>query len=101
MNSIVSRDKITPCGYRDILGCNGYEPKNIVCVTANGDDNFLNEGIVEGTILFVDTSIKYKQGQLNVFKFKEEVSPQFKLSRTRVSGTAYVGKVLIAINQYN
>lgn len=101
MNSIVSIEKITPCGYKDILGCNGYDLKNIICVTANGDDNFLNEGIVEGSILFVDTGIKYKQGQLNVFKFKEETSPQFKLSRTKLTGTAYVGKVLITINQYN
>ena len=73
MNSIVPREQLTPCGYMDILGCNGYDTRNVVCVTANGDNNFLNEGIVEGTLLFVDTSEEYKAGQLNVFKFKEEV----------------------------
>lgn len=101
MNSIISKENITPCGYMDILGCKGYNTKNIICVTANGDNNFLNEGIVEGSILFVDTSEKYKSRQLNVFKFKEETNPQFKLSRTKVTGATYIGKVLMAINQYN
>ena len=100
MNSIVPREQLTPCGYMDILGCNGYDTKNVVCVTANGDNNFLNEGIVEGTLLFVDTSEEYKAGQLNVFKFKEEVTPQLKLSRTKLSGTTYFGKVMMAVNQY-
>lgn len=56
MNSITFSDKHPPCGYLGILGCNGYEKsESVVCLTANGDNNFLNEGIVEGSILFVDT----------------------------------------------
>lgn len=100
MNSIVAKEQINPCGCYDMLGCRGFNTKDVICMTANGDNNFLNEGIVEGSVLFIDTKSKYKQGQLNVFKFKEEVSPQYKLSRTKLTGATFVGKVLMAINQY-
>ena len=84
-----------------MLGCNGYEQiDNIICLTANGDNNFLNEGIVEGSLLFIDTNSKYQEGLLNVFKFKANISPQYKLSRNKVAGATFVGKVLMAINQY-
>ena len=51
MSNIILSDKHIPCGYMGILGCYGYEVSDkIICLTANGDDNFLNEGIVEGSI---------------------------------------------------
>ena len=101
MNSIVLSDTHVPCGYMGMLGCNGYEQiDNIICLTANGDNNFLNEGIVEGSLLFIDTNSKYQEGLLNVFKFKANISPQYKLSRNKVAGATVVGKVLMAINQY-
>ncbi len=101
MNSIVLSDTHVPCGYMGMLGCNGYEQiDNIICLTANGDNNFLNEGIVEGSLLFIDTNSKYQEGLLNVFKFKANISPQYKLSRNKVAGATFVGKVLMAINQY-
>ena len=76
MNSIVLSDKHAPCGYMGILGCNGYEKTDsIICLTANGDNNFLNEGIVEGSILFIETRSKFQEGLLNVFKYKSDNSP--------------------------
>ena len=82
MNSIAQSDNHVPCGYMGMLGCNGYEQiDGIICLIANGDNNFLNEGIVEGSILFIDTKSKFQQGLLNVFKFKSNISPQYKLSR--------------------
>lgn len=101
MNSIAQSDNHVPCCYMGILGCNGYEKTdNIICLTANGDNNFLNEGIVEGSILFIETSSKFQEGLLNVFKYKLNISPQYKLSRNKVAGATFVGKVLMAINQY-
>lgn len=86
MSNIILSDKHIPCGYMGILGCNGYEVSDkIICLTANGDDNFLNEGIVEGSILFVDTNGKYEEGLLNVFKYRSNISPQYKLSRNKVA----------------
>ena len=101
MNSISQSDNHLPCGYMGMLGCNGYEQiDGIICLIANGDNNFLNEGIVEGSILFIDTKSKFQQGLLNVFKFKSNISPRYKLSRNRVAGATFCGKVLMAINQY-
>lgn len=101
MNSIVLSDKHVPCGYMGILGCNGYEKTdNIICLTANGDNNFLNEGIVEGSLLFVDTGAKFKKEQLNVFRYEADISPQYKLSKTKIAGASFIGKVLMAVNQY-
>ncbi len=101
MNSIVLSDNHAPCGYMGMLGCNGYDKADkIICLTANGDNNFLNEGIVEGSLLFIDTDTQFQKGLLNVFKFKTNISPQYKLSRNRVAGATFIGKVLMAINQY-
>lgn len=100
--SVYSRftDQVEPYGM-GILGCNGYEKTDsIICLTANGDNNFLNEGIVEGSILFIETRSKFQEGLLNVFKYKSDNSPQYKLSRNKVAGAAFVGKVLMAVNQY-
>lgn len=101
MSNLILSDKHTPCGYGEILGCSGYgEVKNIVCMTANGDNNFLNEGIVKGSILFIDKDEKFQEGFLNVFKYKKKLSPQYKLSRTKIAGAAFFGKVIMTVNQY-
>lgn len=101
MNSIVAKENMTPCGYYDILGCSGFmNTKHIVCMTANGDNNFVDEGIVEGTLLFIDTSQSFQKGLLNVLKYADGVEPQFKLSRKKLSGTTQYGKVVLAVNQY-
>lgn len=57
--TVHSNDHI-PCGYLGVLGCNGYQNTDkVICMTATGDNNFLNEGIVEGTLLFIDTNGEY------------------------------------------
>ena len=101
MNSIVQSEKHAPCGYMDILGVSGYkEAKNVICLTANGDNNFIDEGIVENSILFVDTSESFIKGLLNVFKLQPNCSPQYKLSREEIPNASYFGKVIMAIKQY-
>ncbi len=80
MNSIIAKEKLMPAAYFDILGCRGFDnTEDIVCMTANSDNNFLNEGIVEGTLLFIDTGKTFEEGLLNVFKYDEETTPQYKL----------------------
>lgn len=101
MNIAVHMGKHTPCGYLGILGCGGYQNTDkIICMTASGGNHFLAEGIVEGTLLFVDTSREYQEGFLNVFKYSTTRSPQFKLSKQKVPEAEYVGKVLMSITQY-
>lgn len=90
-----------PYGYAGILGCGGYaNTDKVICMTATGDKNFTAEGIVEGSILFIDTSSEYQNGLLNVFKYKASRNPQYKLSRRKIPQASYVGKVLMAVNQY-
>lgn len=101
MNSIIAKEKLAPTAYLDILGCRGFDnTTDIVCMTANGDNNFLNEGIVEGSLLFIDTSKTFEEGLLHVFKFDEETNPQYKLSRTKIDGATHYGKLMVALNQY-
>lgn len=101
MNTIVEKDKLQPIACFGSLGCRGFENTvDIVCMTANGDNNFLNEGIVEGSLLFIDTSKDFEDGMLNVFKFKEDVIPQYKLSTTKIPDATHFGKLVLALNQY-
>lgn len=94
-------EKHTPCMHAGVIGCSGYSEKNnIICLTASDDNNFLQEGIVQGTLLFVDADSTYEKGKLNVFRYKRERSPQYKLSRTKVPKGSFVGTVFMAVNQY-
>lgn len=101
MNKDVFINKHEPCAYRGIIGCNGYtNTSNMVCMTANGDNNFVDEGIVENSILFIDTNVEFVEGMLNVFKFPTDCSPQYKLSKKYILNAEFFGKVIMAVNQY-
>ena len=101
MNTAVLLEKHGPCMQAGIVGCEGYaNTTNIICLTANDDNNFLEEGSVKGTLLFVDADSAYEKGKLNVFRYKRERTPQYKLSRTRVPKGSFVGTVFMAVNQY-
>lgn len=101
MNTAVHMGDHNPCGYLDILGCGGYKnTDNVICMKASDGNHFLADGIIEGTLLFIDTSSEYQQGLLNVYKYETERSPQYKLSKRKVPKASYFGKVLMAVNQY-
>ena len=101
MNSVVFSEKHVPCGYMGILGCNGYEAVDqIVCLMANGDNNFISEGIVENSILFVDTTGKFKPGALNVFSEQSRGVVSYVLSRNEMENADFFGRVLMSVNQY-
>lgn len=94
-------EKHPPSTMRGIVGCNGYSnTKSLICLLANGDNNFLLDGIVEDSILFIDTTALFEDGLLNVFKFPYENSPQYKLSKVYLSDLIFVGKVVMSIKQY-
>ncbi|MEE1318008.1 MAG: hypothetical protein UHD05_00715, partial [Ruminococcus sp.] len=59
MTNQVLMEKHKPCYMKGVIGCGGYaNTKSLVCMTANGDNNFVDEGIVENSILFVTTILK-------------------------------------------
>lgn len=55
------------CG--DVIGIMGYEAKGkIVSYLANDSRGILPHGIVNGSIIFVDTKASYKEGDLIIIK---------------------------------
>lgn len=100
MNRLTLSGKHNPCMLTDIIGCNGYTNKheNIYCLTANGNDGFLSDGIAEKSTLFIDMSLPYKENKLNVFRTSEG---KFMLSATRSFDGTYSGRVILAFNQYD
>lgn len=101
MNSAVQAEGHVPYRFLGVLGCNGYKNTDkVICMTASGDNNFLAEGIIKGSLLFVDTTGECQRGSLNVFKYKAERTPQYKLSRRKIPHATYIGKVLMTVNQY-
>ena len=101
VNNIAS-DKYCPCKHKNIIGVfDKKHGRDLVCLIANDDNNFLKEGIVEGSLLFVDRNEEYIDGSLNVFEFNDNREPKYKLSRTIVNDASYIGKVMITMNQYN
>ena len=102
MNNASHLDDHVPCGYLGVLGCGGYQNTDkVICMKASGDNNFLADGIVEGTLLFIDTGSQYQKGLLNVYKYSAARSPQYILSKRKIPKAVYVGKVLMAVTQYN
>lgn len=100
INTNITQEHV-PYGCAGILGCGGYtNTDKVICMTVTTDGKFVDDGIVEGSLLFIDTSVEYQKGLLNVFKYKTQRSPQYKLSRKKIPKASYVGKVLMAVNQY-
>ena len=70
---------------------------NKITFTANGDNNFVQDGIVENSLLFIDKSKNYEKNGLNVYKLPDE---QYKLSKTNIEKADYIGRVIMVTNQY-
>ena len=88
------------CCVIGIVGCDRHgSTGSIICLIANNDNNFLNEGIVEKSIIFLDTKGKYEPGKLNVFEREHEIT-KFKISRTQLPEAKFVGRIIMTANQY-
>lgn len=101
MNSVCRSDTRLPKMMGDVIGIGGYDKDrktSVVCIHANDDNNFLNEGIVLNSLVYVDTSSEFKDGTLNVFKTGDKIP--FKLSRTSLPSKEYIGRIFLTVNQY-
>ncbi len=101
MSAVCCPEIHPPKMVRDVIGIGGYDRvrrTSVVCMHANNDNNFVEEGIVQNSVVFVDTSAEFTEGCLNVFK-TDGVIP-FKLSRTIIPEMEYVGRIILTINQY-
>lgn len=100
MNTLCDFSQHVPCSIDGIVGCSCYSnTDSIICFIANADNNFLNEGIVEKSILFVDTMGHFEDGKLNVFE-QENCTPKLKVSRARLPDSVFIGRVVMCANQY-
>ena len=90
-----------PMGYMDVLGCGGYtNTDKIICMIASAHNNFISDGIVEGSIIFIDTEVECHRGNLNVYQCRQGAKTHYKLSRKEPLNAAYIGKVVMAINRF-
>ena len=101
MNQAIQIQEHAPASCMGILGCDGYpNADKIICLYASAHNNFISEGIVEGSLVFVDTDCDCLRGNLNVYRRLNCREPQYKLSRKEIPQAAFVGKVLMAVNQF-
>lgn len=91
-------EKHSPCITGSILGCEGFEYKNsIFSIMIDGENNFINFGIVEDTIMFVDSDKKFADGEINVYCLNDGT---YTLSRSKMSAD-FKGRVIMSVNIYN
>lgn len=85
-----------------IIGSSGYRDGDYFCVFANGDGNFIDYGIVEGSLVVVDRNLCFQENGLNVFDLAEDATdpPLLKISKSAIEGYPCIGRVFMAVNQY-
>lgn len=101
MNQSVQLQEHAPASFMGVLGCDGYpNTDQVICFYASAHNNFISEGIVEGSLVFVDTNSECQRGNLNVYRYQNGKESQYKLSRKENLQATFVGKVLMAVNQF-
>ena len=101
MSQSICVNEHAPVGYMDVLGCGGYQNTDkVICMIASAHNNFVNDGIVEGTLIFIDTSCERQRGNLNVYQYQHGAQTRYKLSRKDLPHAAFIGKAVMAINQF-
>ena len=77
-----------------------YENENsILCCVAKDDWGFGDIGVLNDSIVFVQRKLTFKEGALNVFNVGDNENKVYKMSRRKIPGK-YVGRALMAVNQY-
>lgn len=76
---------------------------DLFALRANDDNNFLSHGIAKGTLVVVNPRLPYVPGKLSVFRSKKELvdQPNMKLSKSKLRGYSFAGRVIAAITQYS
>ena len=83
-----------------VIGCSMYDNENsILCCVAKDDWGFGDIGVFDDSIVFIQRKLAFKEGALNVFNIGNSTNKVYKISRCRIPGD-YVGRVLMAVNQY-
>lgn len=80
----------------------GLTMKNLFCLTANGDNNFLLYGIAENSLVLADNERPFEEGKLNIFRIGEDrgMESATKLSFIWLEGETYLGQAVLTLNCY-
>lgn len=76
----------------DIIGFDGFEFNNIVCLIADGD---LPQGIADGSFLFIRVGTSFKKGDL-IITISKSIPNEYKIKDADKIESDYFGKVLMA-----
>lgn len=75
--------------------------QNIVAMKADGGNHFMEFGIVEGSIVYLDLAAKSKKGCLSCYKRTyTKDGPLYKLSLHPMEGYRYFGRVILTMKYY-
>ncbi len=86
----------TPALSDGILGMDGFSKSDdICCLAANSTGKFLNKGICDGSIIYINRTSSYSENNLNVF-----VMPDggYLLSDKDEPDGFYFGKAIMTVN---
>lgn len=88
------------CG--DVIGVAGYQPKGkIVSYVANDSRGILPHGIVNGSVIFVDTKASYKEGDLIVIKDSRNKKDGVRISKAlNKVEKDFKGKIFLVTTTY-
>ncbi len=90
--------EIHPCSrFGNTIGCVYENANDFFALKANGDNNFLDYGIAENSILFVKPCKDVPKEALRVYKTNKE---EYKLTLTDIDDCTLVGMVVMSISQY-
>lgn len=86
-----------PSSADGILGIQGLtsKPENIFCLVADANGKFLSRGIVNGTLVYVDSDSAFAADNLNAYF---DVDKGYFLSSSEDKDALYAGKVIMTVN---
>ena len=91
--------KFEPATNSGVLGIRGYldEPESVFCLVAATGEKFLNKGIIDDSLIFVDSNLPCSENELNVYCVP---GGYFRLSEKDEPDAFYAGRVVMTVTVY-
>lgn len=105
MDEVKSREKkikYSPGSYEDLIGIKGYKAKGqIISYLADDSRGILPHGIVNGSIIFVDTRASYKEGDLIIIKDLRNKKDGVRITRAiNKKEKDFMGRIFLVTTSY-
>lgn len=88
--------KFEPALHSKVIGVKGMfeEPESVFCLVADTGDKFLNKGIVNDSLVFVDSNLPCSENKLNVYCLP---GGYYRLSEKDDPDAFYAGRVIMSV----